>query len=107
MSATTSVADTTAAAEAANNTNKKVILKSCAPFTDCMSKINNTQVDNTKDFDIVMRIYNIIKYSDNYLRTSGSLWQYYFGFTGANQNSKLFKYNQKITGQTFNASWNS
>ena len=99
MSATISVADTTAAAEAANNT-------SCAPFTDCISKINNTQVDNTKNFDVVIRIYNI-KYSDNYLRTSGSLWQYYFGFTGTNQNSKLFKYNQKITGQIFNASLNS
>ena len=45
----------TAAADAdANNTNKKVIFKNCAPFTNCISKINNTQVDNAKDIDIVM-----------------------------------------------------
>ena len=40
----------TAAAEAdANNTNEKEMFKNCAPFPDCMSKINNTQVDNTKN----------------------------------------------------------
>ena len=39
--------DSTAAEEAdANNDNKKVIFKNCAPFTDCISEINNTQVDN-------------------------------------------------------------
>ena len=51
---------------AANNTNKKVIFKNCAPFTDCISKINNTQVDNGKYIDIVMPMYNLIEYSDNY-----------------------------------------
>ena len=39
--------------------------------------MNNTQVDNAKDIDIVMPMYNVIKYSDNYSKTSGSLWQYY------------------------------
>ena len=44
-----------AAADAnANNTDKKVIFKNCAPFTNCMSEINNTQVDNAKDIDIVI-----------------------------------------------------
>ena len=47
-------------AAAANNTNKKVIFKNCAPFTDCTSKINNTQVDDGKDIDIVMPIYNLL-----------------------------------------------
>ena len=61
---------------AANNANKKVIFKNCAPFTNCISEINNTQVGNTKDIDIVMRMYNLIEYSDNYAKTSGSLWQY-------------------------------
>ena len=60
----------------ANNTNKKVIFKSCAPFKDCISKINNTQVDNATDINIVMPMYNLIEYSDNYSKTSGSLWQY-------------------------------
>ena len=58
------------------NTNKKVIFKNCAPFTISISEINNTQVDNAKDIDIVMPMYNLIKYSDNYSKTSGSLRQY-------------------------------
>ena len=69
------VNNTAAEGAAANNTNKKVIFKNCAPFTDCISKINNTQVDNAKDIDIVMPMYNLIEYSDNYSETSGSLWQ--------------------------------
>ena len=54
-----------------------MIIKTCAPFTDCISKINNTQVDNAKDNDIVIPMLNLIEYSDNYSKTSGSLWQYY------------------------------
>ena len=67
------VNNTAADGAAANNTNKKVIFKNCAPFTDCISKINNTQVDNAKDIDIVMPMYNLIEYSNNYSKTSGSL----------------------------------
>ena len=64
----------TAAADAdANNTNKKVIFKNCALFTNCMNEINNTQVENVKDIDIVMNMYNLIEYSNNYAKTSGSL----------------------------------
>ena len=51
---------------AANNTNKKVIFKNCAPFTKCISKINNTQIDNAQYIDVVMPMYNLIEYSDNY-----------------------------------------
>ena len=64
------------AAAAANNANKKVIFKNCAPFTNCISKINNTQIDNAEYIDIVMPMYNLIEYSDNYSKTSGSLWKY-------------------------------
>ena len=71
-----SVNNTAGAGAAANNANKKVIFKNCAPFTNCISEINNTQVDNAKDIDIVMPMYNLIEYSDNYSKTSGSLWQY-------------------------------
>ena len=60
----------------ANSTNKEVISKNCAPFTDCISKIINAQVDNAKDIDIVMLMYNSIEYSDNYSKRSESLWQY-------------------------------
>ena len=92
------------------NNNKNVAFKICALFTDCISEINNTQVDNAKDFDILMPMYNLIEYSDNYLKTSRSLCHYYrddpslnnagVDFTSANHNSKLFKYKQKITGET-------
>ena len=59
-----------------NNTNKKVIFKNSSPFTNCISKINNTQIDNADYIDIVMSMQNLIEYSDNYSKTSGSLWQY-------------------------------
>ena len=71
-----SVNNTAAAGAAANNINKKVPFKNCAPFTNCISKINNTQIDNAEYIDIVMPMYNLIEYSDNYSKTSGSLWQY-------------------------------
>ena len=57
----------TAAADAdANNANKKVILKNCAPFTDSKSEINNVEIDNAKDIDIIMLMYTLIEYRDNY-----------------------------------------
>ena len=67
--------NTAAADEAANNANKKLIFKNCAPFTDCISEINNTQIDNAKDIDVVIPMHNLIKNGDNYSKTSGSLWK--------------------------------
>ena len=52
-----------------------MVFKTCAPFTDCINEINNTQVDNAKEIDVVMPMYNLIEYSDNCLKTSRSLWQ--------------------------------
>ena len=66
-----------AAARQADERDKGVTFKNCVPFTKCISRINNTEIDNAKDIDIVMSMYNLIEYSDNYLKTSGSLWQYY------------------------------
>ena len=63
---TITVNDTSAAGDPANNSNKKVIFKNCPPFSHCISEINNTQVDNAKDIDIVMPMYNLIEYSDNF-----------------------------------------
>ena len=77
---TITVNNTAAAGAAANNTNKKVIFKNCAPFTNCISEIN-TQIDHAKDIDIVMPMYNLIEYSDNY---------------------DSFKFKANITGQTGN-----
>ena len=63
-----------AAAGPADEGDKGVALKNCAPFNNCISEINNTQVDNAKDIGIVMPMYNLIEYSDNYAKTCGSLW---------------------------------
>ena len=56
--------------------NKGVLFKNCTPFTKCISRINNTDIDNAQDIDIVMSMYNLIEYSNNYSKTSGSLWKY-------------------------------
>ena len=103
----------TAVGAAANNTNKKVIIKNCAPFTNCISKINNTQIDNAECIDIVMPMYNLIEYSNNYSKTSGSLWQYCKEIPAVNNNGNIldftttnttdsFKFKTKITGQANN-----
>ena len=65
-----SVNNTAAVAADPHNRNKKVIFKNCAPFTNCIRKINNTQIDNAEYIDIVMPMYNLIEYSDNYSKTS-------------------------------------
>ena len=57
------------AARQADERDKGVIFKNCAPFTKCISRINNTDIDNAKDIDIVMPMYNLIEYSDNYSKT--------------------------------------
>ena len=104
----------TAAADAdANNTNKKVIFKNCAPFTNCISEINNTDLDNAKDLDILMPVYNLIEYSDNCSKTSGSLWQYTKDIPAVNNNNAIidctnnnltvsFNFKVKMTDQTGN-----
>ena len=52
---------------------KGVIFKNYAPFTKCISRINYTDIDNAQDIDIVMPMYKLIEYSDNYSKTFGSL----------------------------------
>ena len=56
----------TAAIAAVNNTKKKVTFKNCAPYTDYISEINNTQVDDAQKIDAVMLMYNLIEYSYAY-----------------------------------------
>ena len=91
------------AAKRLDERNKGVIFKNCAPFTKCISRINNTDIDNAQDIDIVMPMYNLTEYSDNYSKTSGSLWQYYKDDPYDNiANSESFKFKVKITGTTSN-----
>ena len=61
----------------ANKRNKKLTFKNNAPFRSCISKINNTLIDNAEDLDIVMPTYNLLEYNDNYSMTSGIFWNYY------------------------------
>ena len=90
-----------AAARQADERDKGVTFKNCAPFTKCISRINITGIDNAKDIDIVMPMYNLIEYSDNYSKTFGSLWQYYKDDPNDNiADSESFKYKVKITGKT-------
>ena len=92
-----------AAAEQADERDKGVTFKNCAPFTKCIRRINNTDIDNAHDIDIVMPMYNLIEYSDNYSKTSGSLWQYYKDDPNDNlANFESFKSKVKITGKTPN-----
>ena len=85
-----------AAARQLDERNKGVTFKYCAPFTKCISRINNTDIDNVQGIDIVMPMYNLIEYSDNYSKTSGSLWQYYKDDPNDNMTqSGSFKSNKK------------
>ena len=80
---------------------KGVTFKNWAPFTKCISKIKNSDIDNAQDIDIVMLVYNLIEYSDTYSKTSGILWQYYKDDPNDNmENSESFKSKIKITGKT-------
>ena len=97
-----------------NNTNKKLIFKSCAPFTNCITEINNTQVDDAEHIDIIMCMYNLIEYSDAHSKSSGSLWQYdrdepaleannnIISFPADNSNSNSSNFKQQMTRTTGN-----
>ena len=80
---------------------KGVIFKNFAPFIKCISRINSTEIDNAKDIDIVMPMYDVTEYSDNFSKTSGSLWQYYKDDPNNNlTDSELFNSKVKVTGET-------
>ena len=83
--------------------NKGIIFTSYHPFTDCISEINNIQIENAKDVD-VMPMNNLIEYSNNYSKTSGSLWQYYRDDPNDNiVNSESLRFKVNITDKTSDA----
>ena len=61
----------------ANKRNKNLNFKNNAPFRSCISKINNTFIDNGEDLDIAMPMYNLLEFSNNYSMTSRIFWNYY------------------------------
>ena len=99
-----------------NNSSRKyrpLAFKNNAPFTNCILKISNVLMDNAEDLDIVMPMYNLVEYSKNYKKTTGSLWNYYrdelsYDTNDNNNinknviNSESFKYKTNITGSTYN-----
>ena len=90
---------------------KKLAFKNNAPFVSCISKINNTLINNAEDLDILMPMYNLLEYSKNYSKTTGSFCNYYrdepnSGLGGADNNisysikdSKSFDYKTSIAGK--------
>ena len=61
----------------ADEIDKEAVFKNCALFINCKTEINNTEIDNAKAIDIITPMYNLIPYSDNYSKKSGSLWKHY------------------------------
>ena len=99
-----------------NRRNKKLIFKNNALFRSCITKINNTFVDDAENLDIVMPMYNLLEYIDNYRISLWNLWNYYRDEINDDKNenddngnkinhsktatSKSFKYKTKIIGST-------
>ena len=88
-------------ARQADERNKGEISTNCALFHKCVSEINDMQVDDAREIGVVMAMYNLIEHSDNYSKTSRSLWKYYRDEPNANlADSESFKSNEKITGKS-------
>ena len=91
---------------------KKVIFKNCAPFTNCISEANNTQVDDADNTDVIVHMYNSIAYSDIYWKIFLQYCRSDLAFNNGgdlvdfpaddNDNSTSFKLKEKITGKTGN-----
>ena len=96
-----------------NQANKSLVFKNNTSFISCISKVNNTFVNNAEDINLIMPMYNLLEYSDNYYMTSGKLWNYYRDDVNDDQNenndssnygidnnittNKSFYYKTKIT----------
>ena len=88
--------------------NANVAFKNCAPLTRCVTHINNKHIDTAENIDIITPIYNLIKYSDNFSDTSGSLWRFKRDESSMNNDrnpinvtichSSLFRYKSSILG---------
>ena len=75
IDASNNTADNATAANTANDNafgDKELVSKNNAPFINCISKINGVKIDNAEDLDVVMPMYNLLEYSKNYKKTTGS-----------------------------------
>ena len=96
--------DGTIRAEGANAATR-LALKNCAPFTKCNLEVNDEHVDTAENLDIVMSMYNLIEYSDNYQDSSATPYQYKrdeppddIDNNLAVNNSSSFKYKVNLLG---------
>ena len=92
---------------AGHNLATQVAFKNYAPFTKCITKIDETTIDDAENLDLVMPMYNLVEYSSNYSETTGSLWFYSKDeATSFNNNIvntddfKSFKYKAKLLENT-------
>ena len=84
-----------------------VAFKTCAQFTKCITKIDETTIDDAEDLDLVLPMYSLSEYSSNYSETTGGLWFYSkdeaidFNADIANdENFKSIKYKAKLLENT-------
>ena len=82
----------------ADKRNKNLAFKNNTPFINCISKINGVKTDNAEDLDVVMPMYNLLEYSKNYRKTTGSLRNYYRDepSNSLSYNSESFKFKTSI-----------
>ena len=59
--------------KAGGDANTRFAFKNCAPFTKCITHINDEHVHNADNFDNKMPMHNLVEYNDNYSDSSGSL----------------------------------
>ena len=93
-----------------------VAFKNCAPFTRCVTYINDEHVESAENLDIIMNTYNLMEYSDNYADSSGSLYQFKRDESPMNDarnsnnvaldNSTSFKYKASLLGKATDADGN-
>ena len=96
--------------------NINFVFKNCALFTRCVTHINDEHVETAENLDIIMTMYNLIGYSDNYADSSGSLYQFKRDESPMNDaesplnvaldNSAFFKYKASLLGKTTDADGN-
>ena len=86
------------------NNNKEVALKNNAPFINCISNFNSIKIDNAEDLDVAMLMNNLLEYSKDYRKATGSLQNYYRDEPSdpLSSNSESFEYKISITGNTYN-----
>ena len=93
-----------------------VAFENCAPFTRCITHIIDEHVETAENLDIIMPMYNLIEYSDNYAHSSRSLYQFKRDESPINDagnpnnvaldNSTSFKYKSSLLGKADGADGN-